>query len=84
MNESTEAKLAKCKVNVDGRCLDLLLTEEEVIVAHSRAMKPGNVHLLGNDCCSCWPSTKEPCGFWDRVLNKCDCSKDFNKGDLNC
>jgi len=67
--------LIKTKVDIDGRCLDLLLTEEEVAIAHARAMSPSNVHLLGVDCCSCWPSEKIPCGFWDSVLNKCDCKE---------
>ena len=68
-------KLIASKAQIDGRCLDLLLTEDEIILAHARAMESHNIHLLGNDCCSCWPSTREPCGFWDRVLNKCDCDK---------
>ena len=71
-------KLTITTVKIDGRCLDLLLTEEEVIEAHARAMHPDNKELLGDDCCSCWPKDIEPCGFWDRVLNKCDCEKKFN------
>ena len=84
INSSNEpASLTKTKVIVDGRCLDILLTEDEVITAHARAMQPENSSLLGDDCCSCWPTDKEPCGFWDRILNKCDCDKKFNKGDSN-
>ena len=84
INSSNEpASLTKTKVIVDGRCLDILLTEDEVILAHARAMQPENTNLLGDDCCSCWPIDKEPCGFWDSVLNKCDCDKNFNKGDSN-
>ena len=71
---SNDAKaLIKTKVTVDGRCLDLLLTHEEIISAHARAMDINNINLIGDDCCSCWPSIKEPCGFWDRMLNRCDC-----------
>jgi len=70
-------KLTITTVVVDGRCLDLLLTQDEIIEAHARAMHPDNKELLGDGGCSCWPADpdKDPCGFWDRLLNKCDCCK---------
>lgn len=73
--DNNQRPLITTKAMIDGRCLDLILTEEEVIAAHARSFNPEYSLLLGDDCCSCWPVEREPCGFWDRLLNKCECDR---------
>lgn len=68
-----ETKLYQTKITVDGHCLDLLLTETELVEAHARATLPANLTLLGDNCCSCWPVERTKCGLWDRLLHRCDC-----------
>jgi hypothetical protein len=60
-------------VTVDGRCLDLLLTDEEISVAFERALKGENQELIEKGkCCSCWPVNQPPeCPFWRRILGIC-------------
>jgi len=70
-----ETKLYQTKITVDGHCLDLLLTETELVEAHARATLPANLNLLVDDCCSCWPAKKPECGIWDKLMNRCDCTE---------
>jgi hypothetical protein len=57
----------------DNRCLDLLLTEDEIAWAVTRALSPNNKEFINSEkCCSCWPVTKPPkCNFWTRILGTC-------------
>lgn len=60
-------------VTVDGRCIDLLLTDDEISVAFERSLKDENQGFIEKDkCCSCWPVNKPPeCKFWRRILGIC-------------
>jgi hypothetical protein len=60
-------------INVDGRCLDLLMTEEEVAKCFERCLEGENQKFISSEkCCSCWPANKPPeCGFWGRILGIC-------------
>lgn len=63
-------------ITVDDRCLDLLLTEEEISAAFERAMRDDNQKFISRDkCCACWPVNQPPeCPFWRRILGICrDC-----------
>jgi len=61
------------KTTKDNRCIDLLLTEEEVIVAFKRSLDPNNKNYFDeNNCGSCWNIEKPPkCNFWSRILGIC-------------
>lgn len=65
--------LKHAKITVDDRCLDLLLTEEEIAVAFQRTLDPENAKSLDLvECCKCWPVEKPPkCKFWSRILGLC-------------
>jgi hypothetical protein len=60
-------------ITVDDRCLDLLLTEDEIAIAFERSIKTENLSYIPTDkCCKCWPITKPPyCSFWHRILGMC-------------
>ena len=60
-------------ITVDGRCLDLLLTDEEISAAFERSLKGENQNLVDKrKCCSCWPVNRPPeCSFWRRILGIC-------------
>lgn len=60
-------------ISIDDRCLDLLLTEDEIAQAFGRSLHSENNKFLDtNKCCKCWSATKPPkCGFWDKILNCC-------------
>tara|TARA_R110000868_G_scaffold370206_1_gene633687 strand:- start:532 stop:819 length:288 start_codon:yes stop_codon:yes gene_type:complete len=61
------------QVSVDGRTLDLLLEEEDLIRGFKNALDfPEELPVLGQH----WPIEKpEKCSFLGRILNKCcDCS----------
>lgn len=67
-----EKHLTYGKVHVDGRCIDLLLTDVEVARASKRAYDPLNSHLIPSDVSTCWPIEKPPeCSFWDRIIGNC-------------
>jgi hypothetical protein len=60
------------KIQVDGRCIDLLFTEIEIARASKRACDENNSHLIPSDVNTCWPIEKPPeCSFWDRIMCKC-------------
>jgi hypothetical protein len=65
--------LRHATVTVDGRCLDLLLTDEEIAGAFERSLKDENQGLIEKDkCCSCWPINPPPeCSFWRKILGIC-------------
>jgi hypothetical protein len=56
----------------DDRCIDMLLTIEEIEKGVERAIDPNYIDSLSPTCCTCWPIEKPPkCSFWDRILCKC-------------
>jgi hypothetical protein len=69
------------KIDKDERCLDLLLTEDEIVNAFSRSLNPDNKEYIVNDCCDCWPVVKPPeCTFWRKIMGICkDCEDDTNE-----
>jgi hypothetical protein len=58
---------------VDGRCLDLLLTEDEIAASFERCLSENNQKFINQDhCCSCWPVNMPPeCPFWKRIMGMC-------------
>jgi hypothetical protein len=67
------SKLFHTTVYVDERCLDLLLTENEIAQAFERSLVSENKsHIDFNKCCDCWSTTKPPqCSFWNKILGLC-------------
>ena len=61
------------KITVDGRCLDLLLTEDEIATCFERCLVDSNQKFINKDeCCECWPSVQPPdCPFWRKILGAC-------------
>jgi hypothetical protein len=57
----------------DNRCVDLLLTEDEVVKAFERTLEPSNkIHINLDNCCDCWPTEKPPkCTFWSKIMGLC-------------
>lgn len=67
-------------ITVDNRCLDLLLTEEEIASFFARSLQSANQKYISDSkCCSCWSTKKPPqCNFWTKILGlclECDCPK---------
>lgn len=60
-------------ITVDGRCLDLLLTEDEIATCFERSLMEDNQKYINpEECCSCWPANKPPeCPFWRKILGIC-------------
>jgi hypothetical protein len=59
-------------IEVDGRCLDLLLTEDEIAAGFERCLEASNQKFIGEKCCACWPVNKPPeCPFWRKILGLC-------------
>jgi hypothetical protein len=60
-------------ITVDDRCIDLLLTDEEISTALERALASENQSFISKEkCCSCWPVNQPPeCPFWRRILGVC-------------
>lgn len=69
-----KSQLYFTKIEVDGRCLDLLFTEAEIARASKRAIDPKNCDLIPDSVNTCWPVQKPPaCSFWNRILGNCEC-----------
>lgn len=72
-------------INVDNKCLDLLLTEVEIQKAFARALDHNNAQYIDQKiCCKCWPidSNKECCPFWKNIFGLCEhCEDTKPKGD---
>lgn len=67
-----DQKLYFSKIDVDGRCIDLLLTETEIARASKRAIDPKNCDQIPDNLNTCWPIDKPPaCSFWDKILGNC-------------
>jgi hypothetical protein len=61
------------KIEVDGRCLDLLLTDVEISRGVKRATEEKNLHLIPENSNTCWPLEKPPeCSFWNRIIGNCN------------
>ena len=74
MDQICEDKmLYHTKINVDNRCLDLLLTQEDIAIAFERSLKEENRKYIDvSQCCSCWPTQKPPaCKFWQKIFGLC-------------
>ncbi len=65
-------------ITVDGRCLDLLMTEDEIATCFERCLADSNQKFIPTEkCCACWPVNPPPeCGFWRKILGMCrECDK---------
>lgn len=59
------------KITKDNRCLDLLLTEDELVSGVKRALDHPQM-VDKTQCCSCWSVEKPPkCNFWSKILGLC-------------
>jgi hypothetical protein len=60
-------------ITVDGRCIDLLLTDDEISTGLERALVTENQKFMDAEkCCGCWPVNPPPeCPFWRRILGVC-------------
>lgn len=61
------------KITVDGRCLDLLMTEDEITTCFERCLLESNQkYISAEECCACWPANQPPdCPFWRKILGAC-------------
>ena len=66
-------QLRHTTITVDGRCIDLLLTDDEITTSFERTLKEENIKLINaEECCSCWPANPPPeCPFWRKILGIC-------------
>lgn len=65
-------------ITVDDRCIDLLLTEDEIAAGLERFLRDENRKYIDEKkCCGCWPVNKPPeCPFWRKILGLCmECDK---------
>ena len=54
-----DRKYLHTTIDVDDRCLDLLLTQDEVAECHHRSLNVENSPYIDMDkCCKCWPVEK--------------------------
>ena len=71
-----EPKYFYAKVNIDGRCVDLLMTNTEVVRSFNRAKenpeKVNDVRCYTELCCEV-PVVNRKCSIWEKLLGKCDC-----------
>jgi len=62
------------KIEVDGRCIDLLFTEKEIAKASERTILEENKEFIPENVNTCWPIEQPPkCSFWDRIIGNCKC-----------
>lgn len=66
-------KLFHTTITIDDRCLDLLLTEDEIAQSFGRSLYSENDQFIDKyKSCKCWPANKPPkCSFWDKILGCC-------------
>lgn len=71
-----EQKYFYAKVQIDGRCVDLLLTNSEIVRAHTRAKENpsmvSDVRGYTELCCEV-SVQKRKCSIWEKLLGNCDC-----------
>jgi len=69
-------KLYYTKIEIDGRCVDLLFTEKEIAKASKRTENGKNCEYIPETVNTCWPIEQPPnCSFWNRIIGKCDCKE---------
>lgn len=71
-------ELKHTTIEIDDRCIDLLMTDEEIAVAFDRSLRQENRAFIDEKkCCSCWSVNPPPhCPFWRRILGICkNCEK---------
>jgi hypothetical protein len=73
MESPNESQFKHTTITVDGRCLDLLLTEDEIATSFERSLHESNQKFINKEkCCSCWPVNQPPeCPFWSKILGIC-------------
>jgi hypothetical protein len=75
-------------INIDNKCLDLLLTEDEIKTAFARAIDHNNSQYINQDiCCKCWAidSNQECCPFWKNIFGLCEhCEDNQTSKKDNC
>jgi hypothetical protein len=54
---SNNKKLYYAKCEVDGRCIDMLLSETEIARASKRLLADENKKFIPETCNTCWPIT---------------------------
>jgi len=63
-------------IKVDDKCLDLLLTDDEIKAAFERALHAENDKYINPEaCCSCWPIDTHDdncCPFWKEIFGLCE------------
>lgn len=60
------------KVQVDGRCVDLLLSEAEIAKGANRVSSGKYNKYIPETVNTCWPIEQPPkCSFWDRIIGNC-------------
>jgi hypothetical protein len=74
-----DSKYVYCEIMVEGKCLDLLLTDTEAKRAIKRALKnPEDIPVGEGTCGKSWPceDRETRCGFWKRILGQCcECAR---------
>jgi hypothetical protein len=71
---SNNKKLYYAKCEVDGRCIDMLLSETEIARASKRLLADENKKFIPETCNTCWPIEQPPkCSFWNRIIGNCKC-----------
>jgi hypothetical protein len=72
-----DSKYFYAKIEIDGRCVDLLLTNAETVRAFNRAKENpsivNDVRGYTELCCEI-PTTEKKCSIWKKMLGKCDCN----------
>jgi hypothetical protein len=60
-------------IEIDGICLDLLLTEEEISLFFERALSNENYKYIDlNKSCKSWSLVKpKNCSIWKKILRIC-------------
>lgn len=60
-------------IEIDGRCIDLLLTEEEITTCFQRALIDKNIKYIDlNKSCKSWPLEKpKTFSIWKKILRIC-------------
>jgi hypothetical protein len=60
-------------IEIDGRCIDLLLTEKEITTCFERALIDNNIKYIDlNKSCKSWPLTKpDTLSIWKKILKIC-------------
>lgn len=71
--EHSEEDLIYAQATIDGRCIDLLLTQDQILQGFENGLaNPERIPVCGQ----CWDIKKpNKCGILDRIMNRCcDCS----------